>query len=74
VRVRLLSRWRPRMPLFFARTAVVPVWILLFGLACLVSPPMAVGTSIGLLVGGVLVAPIVMILLCFALPRLFRRE
>jgi hypothetical protein len=62
------------MPLFFARTAVVPVWILLFGLACLVSPPMAVGTSIGLLVGGVLVAPIVMILLCFALPRLFRRE
>jgi hypothetical protein len=62
------------MAFFFARTAVVPVWILVFGLACLFSPPMAVGTSIVLLVGGVLVAPVVMILLSFALPRLFRRE
>ena len=61
------------MALVFARTAVVPVWILVFGLVCLFSPPMRVGTGILLLVGGVLVAPIV-ILLCAAIPRLFRRE
>ena len=58
----------------FARTAVVPVWILVFGLVWLVSPPMGVGTSILLLVGGVLVAQVVRILLCAAIPRLFRRE
>ena len=58
----------------FARTIVVPVWIVFFGLVCLFSPPMPVGTSILLLVGGVLVAPIVMILLCAVIPRLFRRE
>ena len=58
----------------FARTAVVPVWMLFFGLVWLFSPPMRVGTSILLLVGGVLVAPIVMILLCAAIRRLFRRE
>jgi hypothetical protein len=58
----------------FARTIVVPVWIVFFGLVCLFSPPMRVGTSILLLVGGVLVAPIVMILLCAVIPRLFRRE
>jgi hypothetical protein len=58
----------------FARTAVVPVWILVFGLVCLFSPPVEVGTSILLLVGGVLVAPVVMILLDVAIPRLFRRE
>ena len=62
------------MALVFARTAVVPVWILIFGLVCLFSPPMGVGTSIVLLVGGVLVAPVVMILLCAAIPRLLRRE
>jgi hypothetical protein len=62
------------MALVFARTAVVPVWILIFGLVCLLSPPMGVGTGILLLVGGVLVAPIVMILLCAGIPRLFRRE
>ena len=62
------------MALVFARTAVVPVWILIFGLVCLFSPPMRVGTGILLLVGGVLVAPIVMILLCAAIPRLFSRE
>ena len=58
----------------FARTAVVPVWMLFFGLVCLFSPPMRVGTSILLLVGGVLVAPIVLILLSAAIRRLFRRE
>ena len=58
----------------FARTAVVPVWMLVFGLVCLFSPPMRVGTSILLLVGGVLVAPIVLILLSAAIRRLFRRE
>ena len=58
----------------FARTAVVPVWILVFGLVCLFSPPVEVGTSILLLVGGVLVAPVVMILLDVAILRLFRRE
>ena len=57
----------------FAHTAVVPVWLLVFGLVCLFSSPMGVGTSILLLVGGVLVAPVV-ILLCAATPRLFRRE
>jgi hypothetical protein len=62
------------MALVFARTAVVPVWILIFGLVCLFSPPMGAGTGILLLVGGVLVAPVVMILLCAAIPRLFRRE
>jgi hypothetical protein len=58
----------------FARTIVVPVWIVFFGLVCLFSPPMRVGTSILLLVGGVLVAPVLMIFLCVAIPRLFRRE
>ena len=58
----------------FAYTVVVPVWILAFGLVCLFSPPTAGGTGILLLVGGVLVAPVVMILLCAAIPRLFRRE
>jgi hypothetical protein len=58
----------------FARTVVVPVWILFFGLVCLFSPPMGLGSSILLLVGGVLVAPVVMILLFAAVPRLFRRE
>ena len=62
------------MALVFARTAVVPVWILIFGLVCLFSPPMRVGTGILLLVGDALVAVIVMILLCAAIPRLFRRE
>ena len=51
----------------FAHTVVVPVWILAFGLVCLFSTPTGGGTSILLLVGGVLVAPVVMILLC-ALP------
>ena len=60
--------------MIFARTAVVPVWILFFGLVCLLSPPMGVGTSVLVLVGGVLVAPAVMILLCAAIPRLFRRD
>ncbi len=58
----------------FARTAVVPVWILFFGLVCLSSPPMGIGASILLLVGGVLVAPILMIFLCATIPRLFRGE
>jgi hypothetical protein len=58
----------------FARTAVVPVWILFFGLVCLFSPPTGVGASILLLVGGVLVAPVLMMFLCAAIPRLFRRE
>ncbi len=58
----------------FARTAVVPVWIVFFGLVCIFSPPMGVGTSILLLLGGVLVAPAVMIFLCAVIPRLFRRE
>jgi len=61
------------MALFFARTAVVPVWIVVFGIVCLLSPPMGVGASILLLLGGVLVAPVVMILVCDAIPRLFRR-
>ena len=47
------------MALVFARTAVVPVWILVFGVVCLFSPPMQVGTGILLLVGDALVAVIV---------------
>jgi len=62
------------MALFFARTAVVPAWIVVFGIVCLLSPPMGVGASILLLLGGVLVAPVVMILVCDAIPRLFSRE
>ena len=50
------------------------VWILVFGLACLFSPPMGIVTTILLLIAGVLVAPVVMIVLCAAIPRLLRRE
>jgi hypothetical protein len=74
VNVSLLSHSRPRMALFFARTAVVPLWILVFGVASLFSPPMALGTSIVLLVGGVLVVPVVMRFLSVALPRHLRRR
>jgi len=58
----------------FARTAVVPVWLLFFGLVCLSSAPMGPGASILLLIVGVLVAPVLIISLCAAIPRLFRRD
>jgi len=46
------------MALFFARTYVVPTWLLFFGLVFVFSPPTGAATSLLLLMGGGLVAPV----------------
>jgi len=61
------------MAILLRRTFIVPVWILVFGLV-FVSPPTGVAPSMFLLVGGGVVAPALMVLLCAAIPHLFHKQ
>ena len=50
------------MSMFIRRKAVIPVWIVLFGLLGLYMSPMTVGTGAILLLSAILVPTIVLIL------------
>jgi hypothetical protein len=50
------------MSMFIRRKAVIPVWIILFGLLALYMSPLTVGTGALLLLAGILVPTIVLIL------------
>ena len=45
----------------FTRRAVIPVWIIVFGLVAVFAPPSGLATGVLLLVGGGLVAPAIML-------------
>ena len=62
------------MAILLRRTFIVPVWILVFGLVFVSSPPTGVASSMLLLVGGGVVAPALMVLLCAAIPHLFHKR
>jgi hypothetical protein len=50
------------MSMFIRRKAVIPVWVILFGLLALYMSPLTVGTGALLLLGAIVVPAIVLIL------------
>ncbi len=50
------------MSMFIRRKAVIPVWVILFGLLALYMSPLTVGTGVLLLLAGIAVPAIALIL------------
>lgn len=50
------------MSMLFSRTAIIPVWLVVFGLFTLFGSPMTFGTGVLLLIVGVVAPAIVLIL------------
>lgn len=61
------------MAISFRRTFILPIWILVFGLLFVFSPPTRVATSTLLLVGGGVFAPALIVFLWKRIPHLFHK-